>query len=160
MLKCAVGVGGSLVVGAYWITEYMCRLYGRLSVRVSASQLSLFMFQLCLQGSFTTLDNFITAHSVLFILITGAAKVRHGIQTFPESDSRSLSQLLVIRLDFLYIFHLFPLNKCEISETEVKVLVSRPQLRVVSARLLIREQPKPGVSLSMKLSWSVNSIPA
>lgn len=136
----------------------MCRLYGRLSVRVSASQHSLFMFQLCLQGSFTTLDNFITAHSVLFILITGAAKVRLGIQTFPESHSHSPSQLLVLQLNFLYIFRLFPLNKCEISENEV--LASWPRLRVVSARLLIREQTKPGISLSLKLSWSVNSIPA
>ena len=111
-VKFVVGLGGGGGVGgwAYRITEYMCRLYGRLSVRVSASQLSLFMFHLCLQGSFTTLDNFTTAHSLLFILITGAAKVRLRNQTFQEWHSHSPSQLPVVWQLPLY-FPSFPPKK-------------------------------------------------
>ena len=55
----------------------------RLCIRACAP----FTFQFCLWGSFTTLDNFITAHLVLFILITQAAKHRLRAQAFPEFHS-------------------------------------------------------------------------
>lgn len=48
---------------------------------------SAFMFQWDLWGLFTTLDNFITTHLVLFILITHAAKYRLRIKTLPEMYS-------------------------------------------------------------------------
>lgn len=66
--------GVALTQSRHMCADFMGGGWGGVSVCVSASQLSLFMFQLCLQRSFTTLDNSITGHSVLFILMTAQAR--------------------------------------------------------------------------------------
>ncbi len=92
-LKCEGGGGRRYILGThtYWKCMFCC-----MSVLVCVSLCS-FMFQFCLRGSFTTLDNFITAHLVLFILITQAAKHRLRIQAVPGLHyfSHSLSSALL-----------------------------------------------------------------
>lgn len=95
VFECEGGGGGRGYIQDTY-TYWKC-MFGCMSVFVRTSLCS-FMFQFCLWGSFTTLDNFITAHLVLFILITQAAKHRLRIQAFPElhAFSRCLSSSLFL----------------------------------------------------------------
>lgn len=94
----------------------------------------------------------------------GAIYIDHrGCQSLAQNSDFSRVPLVfllsaVVPIAWLhYSFCLSPLNKCDNSlKMRLKSTFSGPG----SARLLIREQPKPRVSLSMELSWSVNSIPS
>lgn len=73
------------VVEGYWIHGYIEHICWAACLWLCPGVA--YMFQLGLWGSFTTLDKFITAHLVLFILTTHSAKLRLRIQAFSELHS-------------------------------------------------------------------------